>query len=103
MAHPRGAAGVLFLIAVTQFVLGITIAEALHPGYSAYSNTISDLGIGSSAIVFNSSAFILGLLIAIGTYLLRRVPDQDRKQAAFFDGFRGHGGRHLHERLYNCA
>jgi hypothetical membrane protein len=65
-------AGVLFFIAVTQFILGLTIAEALYPGYSVSDNYVSDLGIGPSAIIFNSSVFLLGLLLLAGTYFLRR-------------------------------
>jgi len=76
MAYSREkVAGMLFFIAATQFVLGLTIAEALYPGYSVSGNYISDLGIGPSAVIFNSSAFLLGLLLVIGTYLLRHISD----------------------------
>jgi hypothetical membrane protein len=76
MSYPRGKlAGVLFFLAVTQFVLCLIIAEALYPGYSVSDNYISDLGVGPSAIVFNSSAFLLGLLLLAGTYLQRRSPN----------------------------
>jgi hypothetical membrane protein len=74
MAYSREkVAGMLFFIAATQFVLGLTIAEALYPGYSVSDNYISDLGIGPSAMIFNSSVFLLGLLILIGTYFLRHI------------------------------
>lgn len=66
-------AGALFFIATSQFVLALIVAEALYPGYSTSANYISDLGIGPSAILFNSSAFIFGLLLAIGTYFLQRA------------------------------
>ena len=72
MAYSREkVAGTVFFIAATQFVLGLTIAEALYPGYSVSAYYISDLGIGPTAIVFNSSVFLLGLLLLIGTYFLR--------------------------------
>jgi len=72
MSHSRGnIAGLTFFIAVTQFILGLTISEALYPGYSLHDNYISDLGIGPSAIIFNASAFLLGLLSLVGTYFLR--------------------------------
>lgn len=64
-------AGVLFFVAATQFVLSIIIAEALYSGFSVSANYISDLGIGPSAVIFNSSAFLAGLLLLIGTYSLR--------------------------------
>lgn len=50
-------AGILFFVAVTQFILGLTMAEALYLGYSISENYVSDLGVGPSAIVFNSSVF----------------------------------------------
>ena len=60
MAYSREkVAGMLFFIAATQFVLGLTISEALYPGYSVSDNYISDLGIGPSSIIFNSSVFLL--------------------------------------------
>jgi hypothetical membrane protein len=68
-------AGVLFFIAVTQFTLGLTIAEALYPGYSVHDNYISDLGVGPSSIIFNSSVFLLGLLSLVATYFLRHSPN----------------------------
>ncbi|MCJ7560685.1 DUF998 domain-containing protein, partial [Candidatus Bathyarchaeota archaeon] len=72
MAHSREkVAGMLFFIAVTQFVLCFTISEALYPGYSVSDNYVSDLGIGPSSIVFNSSVFLLGLLLLVGTFFLR--------------------------------
>ena len=66
-------AGLLFFVAATQFVLGIIISEASYPSYSVSANYISDLGIGPSAVIFNSSAFLLGLLLFIGTYFLRQA------------------------------
>ncbi len=68
----RKVTGLLFFVAVTQFVLSMIIAEALYPGYSVSNNYISDLGVGPSAIVFNSSVFLLGLLLLTGTYLQRQ-------------------------------
>ena len=67
----RKVAGGLFFVAVTQFILCLTIAEAQYSGYSVSANYVSDLGTGPSSIVFNSSVFLLGLLLVIGTYFLR--------------------------------
>jgi len=74
MAYSRErVAGMLFFIAATEFVLGFSISEALYPGYSVSANYISDLGVGPSSVIFNSSVFLLGLLLLIGTYFLRPV------------------------------
>lgn len=76
MVHPDGKiAGVLFFVAVTQFVLCFVAAEALYPGYSVSSNYISDLGVGPSSLIFNSSIFLLGFLSIIGAYFLPRTID----------------------------
>ena len=66
-------AGTLVLIGVTQFVIGMIASEALYPGYSTSRNYISDLGVGPSALIFNSSVFLLGLLLLIGAYFLQRA------------------------------
>jgi hypothetical membrane protein len=76
MAYSNGkVAGALFFIAVTQFVLGLIVSEALYSGYSTSGNYISDLGVGSSSMIFNSSVFLLGLLLVIGAYFLQRAFD----------------------------
>ena len=66
-------AGTLFFIAASQFILGLVIAEALYPQYSTSTNYISDLGVGPSQMIFNSSVFLLGLLLIFGAYFLRRA------------------------------
>jgi len=72
MAYSNGRiAGILFFIAVSQFVFGLTIAEARYSGYSISVNYISDLGVGPSSMIFNSSVFLLGLLLIIGAYFLQ--------------------------------
>ena len=76
MAYSRGkVAGALIFVAVTQFVIGMIVSEALYPGYSTADNYISDLGVGPSALVFNSSVFLMGLLLLIGAYFLWRAFD----------------------------
>jgi hypothetical membrane protein len=66
-------AGALIFVAVTQFVLGVIVSEALYSGYSISENYVSDLGVGSSSIIFNSSVFLMGLLLISGAYFLHRA------------------------------
>lgn len=66
-------AGTLFFIAASQFVLGLVVAEASYPNYSISGNHISDLGVGPSSIIFNSSVFLLGLLLIVGAYFFQRA------------------------------
>ena len=75
----RKLAGILIFIASLQFILAMTISEALYPQYSVSANYISDLGepskAGSVAYIFNSSIFLLGLLTVISAYLIQRTFD----------------------------
>ena len=66
-------AGALIFVAVTQFVLGVIVSEALYSGYSISENYVSDLGVGSSSMIFNSSVFLMGLLLISGAYFLHRA------------------------------
>ncbi len=76
MIFPKAKlSGTLFLIAIIQFVLCLIIAESLFKGYSASSNYVSDLGVGPSSIVFNTSVFVLGLLVGVGAYFLKSVSE----------------------------
>jgi hypothetical membrane protein len=69
----KKVAGFLLLVGALQFVLGMIISEALYPGYSTSNNYISDLGVGPSALIFNSSIILLGVLIAAGAYFVQRA------------------------------
>jgi len=66
-------AGSLFLAGGVLGVLGIIVAEALYPGYSTSQNYISDLGVGPSSLIFNSSVFLLGVLAVAGAYFVQRT------------------------------
>jgi hypothetical membrane protein len=63
-------AGLLLFVGGAQCILGIIIAETLYPGYSTSQNYISDLGIGPSALIFNSSVFLLGIIVVAGAYFI---------------------------------
>lgn len=70
-------AGFFLFIGAAQFILMMIVAEALYPGYSVSKNMISDLGVGVSAPVFNTSIILLGLSIIIcAYYLLREYEDK---------------------------
>jgi hypothetical membrane protein len=66
-------AGTFLFTGAAQFVLAMIVAEALYPGYSTSANYISDLGVGPSAIIFNTSIFLLGVIIVAGTCLIYRA------------------------------
>lgn len=63
-------AGLLIFIGIAQFLIFMNVAAYLYPGYSVSENYISDLGVGPSAYIFNSSIIILGILGITGSYLL---------------------------------
>jgi len=66
------AAGVLLFIGSAQFIIGMVVAEAVYPGYSVSQNFISDLGVGPAALIFNTSVFLLGLMVVASAYFIDR-------------------------------
>lgn len=69
------AAGIILLISTLQFLLAVNLAEIQFPGYSIAKNTLSDLGgtlpsVEPSAIIFNISVIILGILGLAAVYLI---------------------------------
>jgi hypothetical membrane protein len=69
----RRVAGTILSVGTVQFIMLMIIAEILYPNYSVSDNYISDLGVGPSAFIFNSSVFLLGLMVVAGAYFLYRV------------------------------
>ncbi len=66
-------AGFLLSVGGILCFLGIIIAESMYPGYSTSENYISDLGVGPSALVFNTSVFLLGVLLASCAYFIQKT------------------------------
>lgn len=69
----RKVAGALLFVGSVQCLLGLVIAEALYPGYSVSENYISDLGVGTTSLIFNSSVFLLGVFAVIAIYFIQRA------------------------------
>jgi len=73
----RGMAGAFMFVGGVQFVIGMLLAEIFYPGYNVSGNYISDLGATCrdtciiyqpTALIFNTSAIILGILILLSSY-----------------------------------
>ena len=69
----KKVAGALVIFGAVQFLLLLVVAEALYPDFSISKNVISDLGVGSTAFIFNSSVFLCGLTLVAGAYFVHRV------------------------------
>ena len=69
----RKIAGLLLIVGGILCVLGMIVAEALYPSYSTSENYISDLGVGPSALIFNSSVFLLGVLAVCAAYFIQKA------------------------------
>jgi len=80
----RKAAGSLILVGAAQFIVGMFVAEALYNGYSVADNYISDLGVGPSALIFNSSVFMFGLTVVVASYYLWRIFEEKLVVILFF-------------------
>ncbi|MEM2910241.1 MAG: DUF998 domain-containing protein [Nitrososphaerota archaeon] len=66
-------AGLLILSGITQFMIMMIVSEALYVGYSVSNNYISDLGVGDTAPIFNTSITFLGLTVTAASFFLRRM------------------------------
>ncbi len=68
-------AGALLFVGSVQFTIALIIAEAVYPNYSVSANYISDLGVWSqrSAVIFNHSLILLGLLIVASSYFIQKL------------------------------
>jgi hypothetical membrane protein len=65
-------AGILVFIGTALFLFGTILSEILYPGYHVTS-VISDLGVGPTGWLFNSSVFICGIFLIISAYLLLNI------------------------------
>lgn len=62
-------AGVLFFSLAAQFITVIMLSAAIAPDYNFHGSAISDLGvIPSTAVLFNISLIIVGVLNILGGY-----------------------------------
>ena len=63
-------AGALIVAAALELVISVIIAQHIYPGYSLSNNYISDLGVGATAAIFNTSMQAFGALLILAAYLL---------------------------------
>lgn len=75
-------AGSLIFFAGIQWLMTVLAAETLFPGYSIMANDLSDLAstvppnvsvLQPSAMLFNATTFIFGMLIIASAFLIHRV------------------------------
>ncbi len=64
------AAGVLIFAGTFIFSISLMIGEALYKNYSVSGNVISDLGVGSTAILFNGTIIFLGITLVLAGIIL---------------------------------
>ncbi len=79
----RTPAGLFFFIGGVEYLLLTLVAETTHPDYSTSANAISDLGVGSTALLWNPTVILLGLFGLAGTYFLYRC-ERRKIITAFF-------------------
>ena len=72
-AGNRSLLGALLFAGAAQFILVMIVAEALYPGYSIATNYVSDLGVGSTALLFSASVIIYGVTTFSGAVFGRRT------------------------------
>lgn len=60
--------GFVLILAAVLFFSTMIYSESNSPGYSAFSNLISELGVGKTAGLFNSTAIITGFALVVLSY-----------------------------------
>jgi len=72
----KRVAGVLFVVAVVQYILVVVISESVYSGYSV-QQYLSDLGdwsvAGNNAAIFNGSALLWGILLIAGAFFIQQI------------------------------
>ena len=68
-------AGALLFVGAAQFLIALVVSEVFYPGYSVSANTISSLGVGPSALVFNCSIILFGALAVAAAFFLKKAFD----------------------------
>ncbi len=63
-------ASALIFIGTFEFIISMILSEAIYPSYSISRNYISDLGVGSTAYIFNTSIILFGLFVLASSYLI---------------------------------
>lgn len=72
----RKVAGALFAAVGGWFVTILMLAAALVPGYELGTTSFSELGVAEeSALLFNGSLLVIGILTVVGGYLFYRSHD----------------------------
>jgi hypothetical membrane protein len=92
-------AGAALVVGVGQFVLFLSLAEVLYPGYSVSTNTISDLGatcsrgvcrfVQPSSDIFDASVIVLGATLIFTAYSIWRGAGP--RSLSFFEMLTGVG------------
>src|SRR2546429_5639948 len=73
----RRRAGLLLFAGSIGFAIGMTVAEAMYPGYNVAHDFLGDLGVGPSALTFNASILFLGVaFLAAAVFLVRAFRDR---------------------------
>jgi len=77
-------AGAILIFGSIQFIIAMIMAEALYPGYSISDNWISDLGVGSTALIFNLSIILFGSLVIAASYIIFKKSNNIRLTGLLF-------------------
>lgn len=68
----RNAPLALLFFGTVQLLLLMIVAECVYPSYSASNNFISDLGVGSTSLLFNAPMIIFGACVVCSTLQLKK-------------------------------
>lgn len=78
----------IVIVAIVQYVIAMIVVQLHYPGYTAFGNSISDLGnptLSPWHAVFNISIMVLGVLGIVSVILIRSAfPDRASSKVGLF-------------------
>ncbi|HUY70491.1 MAG TPA: DUF998 domain-containing protein [Candidatus Baltobacteraceae bacterium] len=88
-AHYGRIGGALIIFAAFQLVASVLVAQHIYPNYSLQNNYISDLGVGSTAALFNTSIIAFGIILIVSGILILKSGRKYRAIAFIVAGIGG--------------
>ena len=66
-------AGLVLFVGSVQWLMMMIILESFQPNYNSSLHYVSSLGVGTTAIIYNTSIFLFGLSVVISSSILYKT------------------------------
>ena len=69
----KGNAGLVIFVGSVQWLLMILVSESFQPDYNSSLHYVSSLGVGTTALTYNTSIILYGLSLVISSIILYKT------------------------------